>query len=123
LEPVDDGGLELRAFEAVDLAEAGGGGDVDLRELIADDVEVDEREAAVATVGSDARADLTVACSEFGEAGDGAGVAGVAGTVLRWRSWRSLGGAWGCRDSPGPLTEFFQSADRLVLRARRVPSR
>ncbi len=56
--------FEGQAVEAVDLLQARGRGDVDLGQVIADDVDADENEAAALQLGADDLADLLFALGE-----------------------------------------------------------
>src|SRR5262249_49496563 len=61
LDGVPDARLELHAVEPVDLLQARRGGDVDLREVRADDVDAHEDEAAGLQRPADGFADLALA--------------------------------------------------------------
>src|SRR6476620_8217823 len=61
LDPIPDHGFDADAVEAVDLLDAGGRGDVDLGEPVADHVDADEDHALLAQCRTDGGADFAVA--------------------------------------------------------------
>src|SRR6185503_9807643 len=65
LDRVPDQRSDVGAAEALDLADAGRRGDVDLGEVVADHVDADEEEAALAQLRADSGADLLVACGHL----------------------------------------------------------
>src|SRR5262249_11532102 len=66
LDAIPDLRLQRHTVEAVDLLQAGGRGDVDLGEPVADHVDADEYNAEPRQLRADRVADLAVALGEFG---------------------------------------------------------
>src|SRR5690606_21285305 len=63
---IPEQGGDVGAADALHLAHAGGRGDVDLGDVVADHVDADEDEAALLEKGTDARADFALAFGELG---------------------------------------------------------
>src|SRR5690606_19162302 len=87
LDRVPDHRGDVGAAEALDLADAGGGGDVDLGEVVADDVDADKDHVELLEARADGCADLALARGQLAELGPaahmqvGAGLAFGGNTV------------------------------------------
>src|SRR5690606_37680781 len=66
---IPDHDRDVRSAEALDLADAGGGGDVDFGEVVADDVDADEDHVPLPERGGDGGADFALAGGQVAELG------------------------------------------------------